>query len=59
MDSARLFDICGRCGAPLACVADMFACVRCDLVLEWPNAEHDPKVISLAHDLMVGKIPRG
>ncbi len=36
----------------------LYACVRCDMMLEWPTVEHNAGVITMAHILGVGKLSR-
>jgi len=51
-------DKCSLCDTPLIEVGDAAACVKCDLMLEWPTVEHNPGVILMAHRVGVGRLPR-
>ncbi len=58
MNPQPLSETCGLCNTPVIFTGDWQACVRCDLMLEWPRVELHPSVILMAHSIGVGKLPR-
>lgn len=48
---------CSVCGDEMNRLT-VWACVRCDLILEWPLWEHHLGLVMKAHRLGVGRLPR-